>query len=58
MCDECDETTGLYLAYFNKPGGKKWRPAQKTANAPLAVDRDAVEPVAVTAREVRRFACE
>jgi hypothetical protein len=58
MCDECDESTGLYLAYFNKPGGKKWRPAQKAATAPPAVDRQAVEPVPVTAREVRRFACD
>jgi hypothetical protein len=57
MCDECDESTGLYLAYFNKPGGKQWRPAQKAATAPLAVDSRAVEPVPVTVREVRRFTC-
>jgi hypothetical protein len=58
MCDECDDSSGLYLAYFNKPGGKHWRPAQKAATAPLAVDRHTVEPVPVTVREVRRYACD
>jgi hypothetical protein len=58
MCDECDESSGLYLAYFNKPGGKFWRPAQKAATAPLTVDRRAVEPVPVTVREVRRYTCD
>jgi hypothetical protein len=58
MCDECDNSSDLYLAYFNKPGGNRWRPAQKAAAVPPAVDRFAVEPVAVTVREVRRFACD
>jgi hypothetical protein len=58
MCDECDESSGLYLAYFNKPGGKFWRPAQRAATAPPTVDRHAFEPVAVTLREVRRYACD
>jgi hypothetical protein len=58
MCDECDDSSGLYLAYFNKPGGKHWRPAQTAAAAALAVDRQAVAPVAVTVLEVRRFACD
>lgn len=55
MCDECDDSSGLYLAYFNKPGGNRWRPAQKAAVPPV-VDRFAAEPVAVTVHEVRRFA--
>lgn len=58
MCDECDESSGLYLAYFNKPGDKFWRPAQKAATAPLMVDRHAVEPVPVTLREVHRYTCD
>ncbi len=58
MCDECDESSGLYLAYFNKPGGRFWRPAQKTPTAPPMVDRLAVEPVPVTVREVRRYTCD
>jgi hypothetical protein len=45
------------VAYFNKPGGKRWRPPPK-ANAPLAVDREAVAPVPVTVREVRRYTCD
>jgi hypothetical protein len=57
VCDECDEPSSLYLAYFNKPGGKHWRPAQNAATAAPATDRHAIAPVAVTAREVRRFAC-
>jgi hypothetical protein len=58
MCDECDESSGLYLAYFNKPGGSSWRPAPNEATAPLAVDRHAVAPVPVTVREVRRYTCD
>lgn len=56
MCDECDESSGLHLAYFNKPGGNRWRPPRKAAA--LAVDRQAVKPVAVTVREVRRYNCD
>jgi hypothetical protein len=58
MCDECDESSGLYLAYFNKPGGMRWRPPQKAATAPLAVDRQAVEPVPATVRGVHRYSCD
>jgi hypothetical protein len=58
MCDECEESTGLYLAYFNKRGGRHWRPAQKAATTPLGVDCRAVEPVPVTARDVHRFTCD
>jgi hypothetical protein len=58
MCDECDDASGLYLAYFNKPGGKHWRPAQSVAAIPSAADRHAVAPVAVTVQEVRRYACD
>jgi hypothetical protein len=57
MCDECDESPALYVAYFNKPGGKSWRPAQKAATVPQA-DSRAIEPVPVVVREVRRFACD
>jgi hypothetical protein len=57
MCDECDESSGLYLAYFNKPGGNRWRPDQKAAAVSPALDRFAINPVAVAAREVR-FACD
>jgi hypothetical protein len=69
MCDECDEPSGLYLAYFNKPGGTRWRPPQKPATAPLAVDRQAVPPPYLPLqagegregpplREVRRYSCD
>ncbi len=54
MCDECDESSAL----FNKPGGKRWRPARISAVSPLVVDRCAVEPVPVTVREVRHYECE
>ena len=30
MCDECEEFPAQYVAYFNKAGGKLWRPAQKS----------------------------
>jgi hypothetical protein len=69
MCDECDESSGLYLAYFNKLGGTRWRPPQKAASAPLVVDRQAVPPPypsplvgkgreGATVREVRRYSCD
>ncbi len=47
MCDECGESPGLYVAYFNKPGGSHWRPARNAAAAPVAVDRHAIAPVPV-----------
>jgi hypothetical protein len=46
------------MAYFNKPGGKRWRPPQTAAAAPPAADPHAVAPVPVTAREVRRYTCD
>jgi hypothetical protein len=58
MCDECEEFPAQYVAYFNKAGGKLWRPAQKVATAPWAIDIRPVEPVAVVVREVRRFSCD
>jgi hypothetical protein len=58
MCDQCEESSGLYLAYFNKPGGTHWRPPQKAASALLVVDRQAVEPVPVTVQETRRYSCD
>lgn len=58
MCDECDESSALYVAYFNKPGGKRWRPARMAAVSTLAVGRHSVEPIPVTAREVRSYDCD
>jgi hypothetical protein len=39
MCEECEEFPVRYLAYFNKPGGKLWRPAQNGAAGPGAIER-------------------
>jgi hypothetical protein len=62
MCDECEEFPAQYVAYFNKAGGKLWRPAQKAATAPWAIDirppESASLPVAVAVREVRHFTCD
>jgi hypothetical protein len=44
MCDECEEFPAQYVAYFNKAGGKLWRPAQKAATAPWAIDIRPVKP--------------
>ena len=57
MCDECEEFPAQYVAYFNKAGGKLWRPAQKAAT-PWAIDIRPVEPVPVVVREVRQFVCD
>jgi hypothetical protein len=61
MCDECEEFPAQYVPYFNKAGGKLWRPAQKASNA-WAIDirpqESASEPVPVTLREVRQFTCD
>lgn len=53
MCEECEELSNLYLAYFNKPGDKRWRPAQTAAAS--GGDRYRVQPVPVEVREVRRL---
>jgi hypothetical protein len=65
MCDECEEFPAQYVAYFNKAGGKLWRPAQKAATTPWAIDiRPPVPPPLqagegrVGAREVRHFSCD
>ena len=62
MCDECEEFPAQYVAYFNKAGGKLWRPAQKAATAPWAIDirpqESASVPVPVVVREVRQFNCD
>jgi hypothetical protein len=69
MCDECEEFPAQYVAYFNKAGGKLWRPAQKAATAPWAIDIRPVEPSPYSSpqagegrvgvvREVRRFSCD
>jgi hypothetical protein len=33
MCEECGETPVQFVAYFNKPGGKHWRPPQLAATS-------------------------
>jgi len=62
MCDECEEFPAQYVAYFNKAGGKLWRPAQKAATRPWAIDirphEPAAVPVPVEVREVRQFICD
>jgi hypothetical protein len=70
MCDECEEFPVQYVAYFNKAGGKLWRPAGKAATTPWAIDIRPVEPppypppqagegrVGVAIREVRHFSCD
>jgi hypothetical protein len=67
MCDECEEFPAQYVAYFNKAGGKLWRPAQKAATAQWAIDIRPVEPPAYPpaqagegrmVREVCHFSCD
>jgi hypothetical protein len=58
MCDECEEFPAQYVAYFNKAGGKLWRPARKAATAPWAIDIRPQESVPVVLREVRQFTCD
>jgi hypothetical protein len=67
MCDECEEFPAQYVAYFNKAGGKLWRPAQKVATTPWAIDIRPVPPPYPPpqagegregAREVRGFSCD
>ena len=67
MCDECEEFPAQYVAYFNKAGGKLWRPAQKVATTPWAIDIRPVKPppypppLAGEGRvggEVRQFVCD
>jgi hypothetical protein len=56
MCEECEEFPPQFVAYFNKAGGKFWRPAQKTAATAWAID--VRPPVPVTVVEVREFTCD
>ena len=60
MCDECEEFPAQYVAYFNKAGGKLWRPAQKVATTPWAIDIRPQAPVSVPVVlcEVRQFTCD
>ena len=44
MCEGCDEFPAQFVAYFNKAGGKFWRPAQKAPTA-WAIDIRPPEPV-------------
>ncbi len=52
MCEGCDEFPAQFVAYFNKAGGKFWRPAQKAPTA-WAIDIRPPEPVETTS-----FRCE
>ncbi len=70
MCDECEEFPVQYVAYFNKAGGKLWRPANKAVTAPWAIDiRPAESPPSPpphagearlerVVREIRHFRCD
>jgi hypothetical protein len=44
MCEECGEAPVQFVAYFNKPGGKHWRPPQRAASvaAPSPQSKSAV----------------
>ena len=55
MCEECEEFPPQFVAYFNKAGGKFWRPAQKVAPNSWAIDIRPVTPVEVTTRP---FVCD
>ena len=55
MCEECEEFPAQFVAYFNKAGGKLWRPAKK-APTPWAIDIQAA-PVA-NAAAARGFVCD
>ena len=44
MCEECGETPVQFVAYFNKPGGKHWRPPQRGAASPGAQERAELSP--------------
>ena len=56
MCEECEEFPPQYVPYFNKAGGKLWRPAQKVTPNSWAIDTRPVAPVAVTT--TRPFVCD
>jgi hypothetical protein len=55
MCEECEEFPPQFVAYFNKAGGKFWRPAQKVVPNSWAIDIRPVAPVEVTTRP---FVCD
>jgi hypothetical protein len=52
MCEECEETEPLYVAYFGKAGGSLWRPPLAAASAPQHHD-----PSDVATRRAR-FVCD
>ncbi len=59
MCEECEEFPPQYVAYFNKTGGKVWRPARKTAGATWAIDIRPTEPATPgAAGSTRGFNCD
>lgn len=37
MCEECAEAPVRFVAYFNKPGGRLWRPAQPASAGPSVI---------------------
>jgi hypothetical protein len=50
MCEECGEAPVQFVAYFNKPGGKHWRPPQRGATTPLVTPAPGALPA--------RFSCD
>jgi hypothetical protein len=52
MCEECDESPPLFIAYFNKPGGKLWRPSRAGGATPIV---HSLQPVPAA---IRAFACD
>jgi len=50
MCEECGEAPVQFVAYFNKPGGKHWRPPQRAATTPSSIEVDPAPPP--------RFSCD
>jgi hypothetical protein len=38
MCEECGEAPVQFVAYFNKPGGKLWRPPHRAPTIPSPID--------------------
>jgi hypothetical protein len=51
MCEECSEAPVQFVAYFNKAGGKLWRPPHRAATVPSPI---AAAPEALPSR----FSCD
>jgi len=52
MCEACDEFPPLFIAYFNKPGGKLWRPSRAGGATPI------VHSSQSASAPVRAFVCD